>query len=58
MVELLEWVIITFGTTTFVFSNILNDEVSIIGIICISYGVLNVLLPMDKLNRMLFLGKR
>jgi len=46
MVELLEWIIVTFGASTFVFANILNNEVSIIGIICIFYGVLNALLPM------------
>ena len=54
MIELLEWIIVTYALSTFVFSNILNNEFSTIGFICIIYGVLNALLPMDKFSKMLF----
>ena len=54
MIELLEWIVIVYGASTFVFANILNNETSGIGLICIAYGIINVCLPMRKINKMIF----
>jgi len=54
MVELLEWIVVTYGASSYFFALILNDEVSVIGIICVIYGLLNAFLPMEKFNKFLF----
>jgi len=58
MVELLEWIIVTYGLSSIFFATVLYDEFlsarSFSGYLVVFYGLLNAILPMAEFNKWLF----
>jgi len=54
VIELLEYIVVFYGISIFIFDDILIGKTNKTSIICVVVGIINALLPMEAINEYIF----